>query len=516
MAVELFWNSGEREKIQGLDILGLRQVDQELERRWVAGVTTISFRARYLSLLPWAIGEFYERQLAASGGRAVFDEAKLLQMLARLEFVVLASTQMGQAWGESGNTFGTLGKDVHADILAKLSDGGTVDAPGQSVGSYGTYVMPCRSFGLLDTGGSGLPVRITPRGRSLRAVRGKLCAGSRLAEVIATGGTLEVATLNDEGRLFSANGLVSCAPERDILEEAFRVPFVDREDVRHGYRRFLDTTRWAFGELGREPRSSEELIQLAYARAVQGGSTPSEVEVAWAEYEFRRAVHFALELLLSALTDTLMDLAEGTVAEVVANWDTREPLAEAVRALIPFDVMPMAARVRAVDAALADEVLVAHPPNARVGRELPAAQRALYALAVLLSSARRTAELRRAGHVPDRGERDALERAFSVLTEQADRSVSGVMVSLLQHAVVERHLATTLREMSQGQKCSLRFYPEGEVLRPTGTPVRAGYSGDRLGNVLGMWADLGELERRPGGRYALTDRGHQLLAELRQ
>ena len=54
--------------------------------------------------------------------------------------------------------------------------------------------------------------------------------------------------------------------------------------------------------------------------------------------------------------------------------------------------------------------------------------------------------------------------------------------------------------MSQGQKCSLRFYPEGALLRPTSTPVAAGFSGDRLGNVLGIWADLGMLERLEGGR----------------
>lgn len=74
-------------------------------------------------------------------------------------------------------------------------------------------------------------------------------------------------------------------------------------------------------------------------------------------------------------------------------------------------------------------------------------------------------------------------------------------------------MSTTLRKMSQGQRCSLRFYPEGALLRPTGTPVAAGRSGDRLGNVLGMWADLGILDRQPGG-YALSERGRRLASGL--
>ena len=93
------------------------------------------------------------------------------------------------------------------------------------------------------------------------------------------------------------------------------------------------------------------------------------------------------------------------------------------------------------------------------------------------------------------------------------KTLEKILIELLNQVVVEPHLGTSLRKMGQGQKCSLRFYPEGEMLSPTGTLVNAGYSGDRLGNVLGLLADLGFCSQE-GGRFAISADGDWLLKRL--
>ena len=93
----------------------------------------------------------------------------------------------------------------------------------------------------------------------------------------------------------------------------------------------------------------------------------------------------------------------------------------------------------------------------------------------------------------------------------SDRRLRDLMAAVIDRGVVESHLNTTLRKMGHGLKCSLRFFPDGRILRPTGMRVAAGFSGDRLGNVIGVLTDLGMIDHDGAG---LTSRGHLLLGRL--
>jgi hypothetical protein len=49
------WGSPPAETSGGLDLLGVRRLDQSIEASLVVGITTISLRGRYLSILRWAL-----------------------------------------------------------------------------------------------------------------------------------------------------------------------------------------------------------------------------------------------------------------------------------------------------------------------------------------------------------------------------------------------------------------------------------------------------------------------------
>lgn len=518
--MQTFWNNGERQTIKGLDIMGLRQLDQRIEQDWVASVTTISFRARYLTLLPWLFVEYYTSQLNSEGGQAAFDYERFKLASARMELIVLAATVSGKKRGESGSINGLIGSELYEAEINALFQDGSVDLNLENRGgaSYGTYVMPCRGFGLLSTSTNNpsIPVEIKPRGKMLHESRSKVLSPEGLTRLVLEGGKLTMDLLDMEGRYFSVNRIAENPEEMQLIREALLEPYVDHPSVKLSYDNFAASARMVMSNLSdcTKGKSSEDMLRVNYKQVVSiSDQQPEAAECAWAEYELRRRVHFSLELLLSALTHTLTDeLVEGTVEQVVAQWETSWNKPSMLDTLLLGADSPFKLTLGGLMKQIPTDAFLENGQNLNGARKLTSAPQAIYALTLLIACRVQSERLRDAGIISNR--KHYLERAFSLLDTQ-DKSVSDTLRELLIGVVIEPHLKTSLRKLGQGQKCSLRFFPEGNILRATGTKVAAGFSGDRLGNLMGFFADTGYLDRTDSSHFMLSADGNSLLSSLR-
>lgn len=513
-----FWNAGGSTVIMGLDVLGVRQVDQSIERRWVSNITTISTRARYLSMLSWVVTEHYLRLGLGGGGdgdggdgdpvlRVDPHHADLKRAIERLEFIVMAATILADPQPDTDKSQ-LIGTNKYQQARASLAAGESVALPSTGRSSMlGTYFMPSVGFGLLDMAQDGSSVRVMPLGRELHRIRHAALQDSPLAAKVFSGGNISLRELQEEWAEFSVNALSRCPTEHDFLLSCMRTPFSDHPDVIGTYARLWQTIDLAFRSAKELPTSSSELITNAFI----AGSEPaalSEVELAWATYDLHRRTHHALELLFSCLVEELRIRSQASLAEIVEIWHTEETaLASFVDRLAEWPARPFQAPIASLRSP--PPLFLRERLERNAARALPLMSRAVYAVCMLVSDTAHSRSLR------DRVRPIGMAAlTYRILDHAQHGTVREVVEQLLNEVVVPAHLSTSLRKMGQGGKPTLRFHREGRSLRSTGVGVLAGFSGDRLGNVMGIFADLGALQRHGGRRYTLTPAGRALIEQV--
>ena len=495
--MNITWGDDLLDTTQGLDILGVRGIDQAVELALVNGITTISQRARYLSILPWALGEFLVGH-ATEG----FDWDSLMIYLRKIEFVTLAASRLDNELN-GADTSGAIGTNLHQDLLASLVNGESVALPDDKGGAIlGTYLGPCIALGLLLYGDETIPYRLSPRGREIWNVRRTRLQASPVLSAISTGAEFSRALAESAISDFSLGSLSGSADEARHLHRALVTSWdpgneAARDRVAKAYEGFNRTIVWANGMLASLPDNATGLLNRNFRNCIEG-KTESEIAFAWAEYEYRRRCHFALELLLSALTISLSEFESSSINRVVSYWFNSFEPSQLLSKIWPG--VSQAREMTAIEGvtSVPRELFVNARMPVNALRHLAPSNQAFAAVALLVALASQTRTVRRNGHFDQILSRPG-ERAIRIVETACKKTFLDFIQRLVEVAAFA-HLETTLRKMGAGQKCSLRFFPDGPVLRPTGIGVLPGHSNDRLTNVLRILADVGDLQR-DGGRF---------------
>jgi hypothetical protein len=492
--MQLSWNDRYRDLIAGVDVLGVRQLDQSLEAQLVGGLTTVAPRARYMSLVTWALASLYRRLLQDGGGELHWTSELQNEMLTRLEFLVAAATQAGARNREGGSPNSIVGSDVYRSELEQLAAVGGASFPTpRRPGVLNAYGSPIQGFGLLVSVDEGAPLALTPRGQDLAE---RMVVPEDIQRLLFEGDQVSPSQFDRVQEHFSLNGLRAAEGEREALLRALDDPAGRAAEARSD--RFRATRRWVILQLETQAADGDGLVDRAYAHLASETSS-DDTATLWGEVALRKRVHFALELLLAALANSLEPDRGVTIEAVVARLaeDLNERPPDVVEHVVGDQPLDLAAPWSAFRARVGPLAFIDMPPRRNLGRLPPAWQLAV-AICLLSATEQQTRRPRTVGRVQDRGNQ-AAENVFRALLDESSRPTAEVAVDLLRNEVAHRHLRHTMRKMSQRQSNSLRFFPRGDLLVPTGMETGAGFSATRLSAVLQVMADLGHLEAVQGG-----------------
>ncbi len=490
--MDVAWGSRLSGETKGLDILGIRALDQNIEASLTNGITTISIRARYISILAWAIGRYFVDESA--GGLVQHDKEARAIYFNRVRFMVLAATYVDQGPSEVG----VMGSDSYGAEAEALRAGSSVRLPDTgNMALLNTYFGPASALGLVESRpeSSGLPFGLTARGTAMYHERNKQLEGTGLIELLRNGGELDHETAQSARAAFSLARTSEFGREAELLREALTDAWVPGNSmaakrVAEAYEKMTETCAWLERELKNGVTGANQLIAQNYYRAVSNGARGIEYE--WASFEWHRRVHFALELLLAAITKTLINVGSMSISQVISTWSSTSSASE-----------PLSAHWHSPASDAASLV----SPGQFTGSLLkpddyggdPQIQ-ALRAFQIIVTQARDSQTVGRASN-RSLGSLSPAARTIEIL-ENGDGTLSDVLLAICDECVAQRHIANTMRKMGNQQDCSLRFYPDGPVLVATGIDIAPSYSGSRLQNTMRILADIKMLNLGANGAVA--------------
>jgi len=331
--------------------------------------------------------------------------------------------------------------------------------------------------------------------------RNQNLTATEAVEILHSGGTLTHAIAKSAIEDFSLAALSHRPDEASLLRTAITTPWdvgdtTSAARIQRSYDNLRGTVTWVEHLLKVRPDYASGIIVRNYQRCC-AGADKSSIAVSWADYDYRRRCHFALELLLSSLTRDLSQREHATISEIVADWATEDNASDWVLSLWPqakstWQQTAIDSRSSVPPTLFADTAV----PIDNL-RNVSPSEQALAAFAILSATTSQTGSLRHNGLIEMQTAYPG-DRSIQLIEDASDEPFSDMMARLLQLAAMA-HLQTTLRKMGNGQKCSLRFFPDGPHLRPTGLGMSPGHSGDRLTNVCRFLTDLGMLQNIDNG-----------------